>query len=185
MSSRPEIIKALTVLAAAYPKFELTNATIEIYVRLLTDLEFDLLKAATLHCASTKTFFPSVAEIRSAAVDLQTMVEGIPCAADAWQNVLSEISRVGSYGHPEFKHPLVSKTVRQLGWRNLCLSENMVADRARFLDIYTTALATHNMEHRMLPEIRAIVDQRALEAHSQLQLLTERLTVNKDREVLA
>jgi len=158
MASKPEVQKALMVLSAAYPRFELPIATVEIYCRLLLDLDFDTLKAATLHCATVYKFFPTVAEIREAATELKTMAEGIPSDAEAWGQVLEQIRSKGSYGVPEFSHPLIANVVRQLGWLNLCLSENQPADRARFMDAYSQAFKDSKRRNQMLPEVLQIVD---------------------------
>ncbi len=117
MATDNEITKALTVLAAAYPRFDLPDATIKIYQRLLSDLDFDILKAATLQCATMCKFFPTVAEIRDAAVEIQTMAEGIPSDVEAWGEVMREIPRVSQNGTPVFSHPLIDQIVRDLGWR--------------------------------------------------------------------
>lgn len=176
MASRQEIIKALTVLAAAYPRFELPPATVEIYTRLLIDLDFDTLKAATLHCATVYKFFPTVAEIRAAAVELQTMAEGIPAESEAWGEVIKRIQDVGSYGTPEFSHPLIAQVVRQFGWLNLCMSENQTADRARFLEAYSAAFKESRRRAQMLPEVLNIVDNR-LQAGEQIKQLAAKLEV--------
>ena len=160
MATKTEINKALLVLAAAYPRFELPQATVEIYCRLLVDLDFDTLKAATLQCATIHKFFPTVAEIRAAAVELQTMAEGIPGEAEAWGEVINQLRIVGSYGVPEFSHPLIVQVVRQLGWINLCMSENQPADRARFMDAYSDAFNRSRRRAQMLPEVLQIVDNR-------------------------
>src|SRR5689334_3695070 len=107
MASDAEVTKALTVLAAAYPRFDLPEATIKIYQRLLADLEFDILKAATLQCATMCKFFPTVAEIREAAVEIEVMSIGIPSPTEAWGEVLNEIKRLGQYGEPSFSHEMV------------------------------------------------------------------------------
>ncbi len=162
MATNDEITKALGVLAAAYPRFELPDATIRIYQRLLGDLDFDTLKAATLQCATVCTFFPTVAEIRAAAVELQVMAEGVPSDIEAWGMVVQEIQRVGSYRTPTFSHPLVDDVVTQLGWRNLCLSDNATADRARFMDAYANALKQHKRHTQMLPEVRELVEHKLI-----------------------
>lgn len=174
MASKQEIIKALTVLAAAYPRFELPPATVDIYCRLLTDLDFDTLKAATLHCATVYKFFPTVAEIRQAAVELQTMAQGIPEESQAWGEVVEQIRHVGSYGSPQFSHPLIEQVVRQLGWINLCMSENQPADRARFMDAYAQAFRESRRRAQMLPEVLSIVDKK-LGAGEQIKQLAAKL----------
>lgn len=177
MATENEILKALTVLASAYPRYELPDATIKIYQRLLADLDFDLLKAATLQCATTNTFFPSVAEIRAAAVELKAMAEGIPSDIEAWSQVIEQIRKVGSRDVPEFSHPLVAQVVKQMGWINLCMSENQVADRARFLEAYSQTQKSTRRRAQMLPEVLDIVDRKLLSTDMKIKQLASNMEV--------
>jgi len=177
MATKPEITKALMVLAAAYPRFELPTATVEIYCRLLVDLDFDTLKAATLQCATIYKFFPTVAEIRLAAVELQTMAEGIPSEAEAWGEVVKGLREIGSYGYPKFSHELIDQVVKQFGWRNLCLSENQSADRARFMDAYSSAFKDSRRRAQMLPEVLQLVDNRLNAGANSIKQLAAKMDV--------
>lgn len=172
MATDAEIHKALTLLAAAYPRFDLPEATIKVYQRLLADLDFDLLKAATLQCATLCKFFPTVAEIRDAAVELSTMAEGIPSDIEAWGEINREIQRVHHDGRPEFSHPLIEQIVRDLGWRSLCLSDNQIADRARFMDAYEKNLKVSRRRRQMLPEVTGIVDKRLEDRRASIKQLS-------------
>jgi hypothetical protein len=170
MATEKEIEKALIVLSAAYPRFELPQATINIYQRLLSDLDFDILKSATLQCATMCKFFPTVAEIRDAAVEIITMSEGIPSALEAWGEIIREIKRVGSDKRPTFSHPLIDSVVHEFNWRYLCTSENTISDRARVMDAYEKMVKKSLREKQMLPEVLDIVAKR-LEARPQQALL--------------
>lgn len=55
---------------------------------------------------------------------------------DAWGDVLREIGATGRYREPRFADPVTAAVVGRLGWRELCDSENAVADRARFVQLY-------------------------------------------------
>lgn len=61
-------------------------------------------------------------------------------AGEAWGEVIKQISSIGSYGQPSFKDSLISQVVNCIGWRNLCLSENIAIERAHFLKIYESLL---------------------------------------------
>lgn len=71
-----------------------------------------------------------VALIREIAIPLNET------AGEAWGIVLKNIQTIGSYGRPNFEDPCISKAVDCIGWRNLCLSENIAIERAHFLKIY-------------------------------------------------
>lgn len=55
---------------------------------------------------------------------------------DAWGDVLREIGATGRYREPRFADAVTATVVRRLGWRELCDSDNAVADRARFVQLY-------------------------------------------------
>lgn len=57
-------------------------------------------------------------------------------AGEAWGEVLSQIHSIGSYGSPIFKDQSITNCVNSIGWRNLCLSENIAIERAHFLKMY-------------------------------------------------
>lgn len=160
MATEVEIIKALKVLAAAYPNFELPKETVGIYCRMLVDLDYDTLRAATLQCVSVYKFFPTVAEIRSAVTDLRMMASGVPSASEAWGEVVFQFRETGSYSTPIFSHPIIGEVVSRFGWKNLCWSENQIADRARFIEAYNAQLVESRSRDRMLPEILEFVDRR-------------------------
>lgn len=182
MATDSETTRALTVLAAAYPRFDLPEATIKIYQRLLADLDFDLLKAATLQCATMCKFFPTVAEIRDAAVEIQTMTEGLPTAIEAWGEVLTAMRRVGGgRSQPIFSHPMIDKLVSEFGWGALCTSEHSFADRARFMDAYADMLKSTRRRSQMLPEVLAIVDKRLEERPIALKELAASMEIGRKK----
>jgi hypothetical protein len=143
----------------------------------LQDLPADLLKAATLQCLSEagRAFAPSVGEIRGAAVEIQRRIAGLPTSYQAWQEVLSQMAENGGdFGNPEWSHPLIEATVKTLGWRNLRMSDNQVADRANFVRAYDQLSARTMSDDTMLPQVRDyIVSQGgALPAPKPYQLVT-------------
>jgi hypothetical protein len=127
-----------------------------------------------------RAFAPTIGEIRGAVSDLRRASANVPSAYDAWQEVCREILNTGSYGTPGFSSPLIERVVKNLGWRNLCMSENQVADRARFVQAYEQLLERATTENMMLPEVRGYIETRGgllLEAPAdQLRRLTARLT---------
>ena len=150
----------MAVLASSYPKYELQPETLTAYHAVLADLDVALLKAATLHIAATSKWFPAASEIRAAAFELVEQAEGVPDAYQAWTQVLSEIGRVGRSGRPGWTHEAVGATVKAIGgWGYLCMSENMVADRARFVEAYGMTVKRERETMRMLPAVRAEIEK--------------------------
>ena len=136
MATEIETLRVLKILGDVYPSFQLSSSAIEVYVRLLADIPSLILEQSALDHISRSTFFPSIAELRSAAFSIIEAVDPIPTEYEAWSEVQSEIHRVGHRDPPQFDNPLTAQVVEQLGWRYLCLSENPVADRAHFVQAY-------------------------------------------------
>ena len=153
-----EFSKIVYFVAAAYPSFTVKQDMLEAYHAILGDLEPGLLKAAALQLASERrAFFPSAGELRTAAFDLLERGDGTPTASEAWGEVKLQIGAVGYVGTPEFSHPLIGKAVRIIGWRDLCWSDNAVAERARYIQAYEALLNRQRTEVAMLPQVRDTV----------------------------
>ena len=60
----------------------------------------------------------------------------IPVSGDAWAEVLSTVSSVGFYGSPRFSHSIIERAVSGIGWKTICMSQNISLERAHFLKIY-------------------------------------------------
>ena len=153
MDHKQNTIKVLGYLAALYPRFDLTNATIDAYHDMLRDIEPVLLQAAVQQVGAESKWFPAVSELRGAARDIQNRALGIPTAAEAWGEVLRQVALVGYYGSPEFDDEGTAATVQALGWRYLCTSEDQMADRAHFLKMYGQISHVREQERTSLPAV--------------------------------
>lgn len=131
-----EMAKIMTTLSAAYPRQPITPATMQVYSQMLSDLDYKQVQAAVIKHIATNSFFPSIAEIRQAVLDVG--VDRLPSPSEAWLEVQKQIRDVGSYRTPNFSNSLIEKTVSAMGgWVDLCRSEEPVGvERAHFLRIY-------------------------------------------------
>jgi hypothetical protein len=128
--------KCLAYLSALFPKFPLNAATIKAYDKALRDIPDDILLQAVEAVAVKCKFFPTVSEIRDTVLDLQQSIEKMPTAGEAWDAALSRWRPPRS---EYYDHPIVERCVRAIGgWTYLANSNNLVSDRARFLDAYRT-----------------------------------------------
>ncbi len=154
MATDTTVRQVLALLATNYPeqvaKLSETELSLrrQLFVQALADIDDDMLKAAALRHISTSVWFPKVYELRKAAADL--IQPATPDPMEAWGAVLAEIRRTGLYGVPHFADPLTAAVVRQMGWRDLCLSEEATADRARFVDAYARQ-AQRAREQQVIP----------------------------------
>ena len=105
------------------------------FLKDLTDEEFS--KAIKEIISSTDEINKStnvVAMIRTKALCGEQKTAG-----EAWEEVLNLVQRIGSYSYPSyFSSEAVKKSVNAIGWRQICLSETPMVERAHFLKIYET-----------------------------------------------
>ena len=132
--TKADVTELVAVLAAAFPGSQMSPKTVQVYQGLLLDLEPEAAKKAVARLVATSRFLPTIAEIRQAAFELERGPRRL--GGEAWGDVVLAIRRVGSYEVPRFADPLTAKCVRMMGWKQLCLSENDAADRARFTELY-------------------------------------------------
>lgn len=157
-----EINTVINFLIDAYPRQEIQPGTVKVYQETLQDIDPDLLKSAVLKHISKSPWFPSVSELRDAAASLIEQANGEPDAFTAWAEVMGEIRRVGSYGTPNFSSQRIHKAVDGIGgWRELCMSENTISDRARFVEAYNTYQTRDKEDRRMLPAVHIAIAQLA------------------------
>ena len=73
MATEADMVKVLRYMAAAWPRTELTEHTVAVYVMhmLRTGLAADVLLLAAMNLLDTMEFFPSVAEWRREAARIQ------------------------------------------------------------------------------------------------------------------
>jgi hypothetical protein len=151
-----EAAKLVAVLLAAYPSAKASGGTSEVYEKLLADLDYATTNRAIAALISASKWLPTVAEIRAAVVEQER--GPVENAAEAWGDVLRLISRYGAYRQPgadfEIADPIAARVVAALTWSALCLSENQVADRARFLEAYSQ-IANQTRREQIVPQLAA------------------------------
>jgi len=173
-----EAIKVMIILTAAYPQITISKETMKVYERFLIDLSFELGQAAALQLISQNKWFPSIAELRQSVIKM--LPNEIPSTEEAWLEVVNQIKSTGSYGTPYFSNDLIGKAVNAIGWRELCLSENQVADRAHFFRIYESYRSREIEDNLQLPEIKRLKESIRLQIESeetkQISTVSEILT---------
>lgn len=108
-----------------------------VWFGLLGDLDYAVLNAAIQKYMLTNKFPPTIADLREIATTIST--GAIPDWGEGWEQVLNAIRKFGSYRETEAlasMDELTQTCVRRIGFRNICMSENITADRANFRMIY-------------------------------------------------
>jgi len=156
MATLAEIKVIMGTMSIAYPNYVAKEGTPDIYHMILSDLPKDALEAgARSYLASSNAFFPSPGQWRQASLDIM-LTNSAPSAIEAWGEILAQFTTCGYYNDPVFSHPLIERIVNQFGWKNLCMSENQIADRARFIQAYEASVITANADVRMLPSVKTV-----------------------------
>ena len=110
----------------------------ELWFRQLQDIPYEAAEAILSKWVATNKWPPSIADIRDGMAEIQ---RGGPAPdwGDGWNQAMTAIRKFGSYSEEEALAslpPLTRETVRRLGYKSLCWSENQVADRANFRQVY-------------------------------------------------
>lgn len=134
--------KGMAILVAHFPKMEIPKEQAELMFEFLQDLApMEFLRGVKKFCLLHKEIFPNtnlIAHIRHYG-----LIDEIshPTAWEAWGMVMDEMRiRGGSYGTPNIKNRLVQKAVDIVGWREICMSENVDAIRAHFTKAYESLM---------------------------------------------
>ena len=138
---KSEAAELVALVQAAFPRLEITAATVRLYAEMLADVDAELGRAAVLELVKTQVYptLPTVGEIRQRVTDLAFRRAGLLTAEEAWEVVQWAFRKVGQYRpFPDTTKggPLLKRAVTAIGWVNLCNSENLVADRAHFFRVY-------------------------------------------------
>jgi len=152
--SRAEICALVALAGSSNPAMQAKDPRpiVDAWSLMLGDLDPVLAKAAIIKVCRESDFFPSVARIVAAARELDPGVEKVPTAAEAWEEVMRLVRDYGPYRCPVYSCGALRRAVRAIGWRQLCMGENVEADRAHFLRLYES-MRSRQTETRELEQV--------------------------------
>lgn len=143
-----------------YPKENIlpNQQAMELWYRELQDIPYPVAEAGLRKWVSINKWSPSIAEIREMASNVKS--GSIPDWGDGWEQVLMAIRRYGSYRETEAMASLDELTrqcVKRLGFRNICLSENINQDRANFRMIYEQLANRQKMDMQIAEPLKQLI----------------------------
>lgn len=124
----------------------------DLWFRQLQDVPYPVAEAVLAKWVATNKWSPAISDIRDGVAEIQNGGPA-PDWGEAWDQAMNAIRRFGSYEEAaamESLPPLARETVKRLGYKSLCWSENQVADRANFRQVYET-LAKRKTETDKIP----------------------------------
>lgn len=137
--TKTDALAIVAELGAAFPRPELSEESVNLYVRQLLAVDRQLARHAANRLVRTRRFLPTVAEIFDAVLDEAGV--GTITAEQAWGVVRWQVRRIGSYGaFPETTAGgrMLKHAVETIGWQELCgcPADREATMRAQFFRVY-------------------------------------------------
>lgn len=143
---RQDFLKIVSAIKTYYPREKnlLPNPqSIELWYQQLKDIDYRVLELAVNKWASTQKWSPSIADLRETVAEFITQENDTPDNwSNAWERVIKAIGQFGIYRVDEALNyigeysQIARESTERLGFKQICLSDNIAADRARFSEIY-------------------------------------------------
>lgn len=158
--NKTEFGKFAMALKTYFPRETLlpNEQAMELWYHQLNDIPYDVAEAGLNKWVATNKWSPTIADIREMALDLQ--VGEAPNWGEGWEQVQRAIRRYGSYDQQkalDSMDEITRQAVRNIGWNNLCFSENVAADRANFRMIYEQLAERKRKEAQMPDSLRQLI----------------------------
>ena len=157
--------KEFSTLAMAlrtyYPKEQLlpNQQAMELWYRELCDIPYNVAESALRKWVATNKWSPTIADLREMAA---TVTQGeIADWGEGWEQVLTAIKKYGSYRIGEAMdsfEPLTRQCVERLGFRNICMSENISTERANFRMMYEQLAERKKKEQQIAMPLRELIE---------------------------
>ena len=133
------------------PTFIPDQDAFNMWFALMGDLSYEVCNVAIQKYMLTNKFPPTVAEIRELAANV---VSGDPLTwGESWERALNAVRRFGSYNQAaalDSLDPLTRKCVDSIGYIQLCMSENIMVERAHFQKIFDV-MAKREQQQKQMP----------------------------------
>ena len=163
--TKQEFATLVVAMQAMYGKdFIGTEQALDVWYALLHDLDYQILSKVLQQYMLTNKFKPTVAELREIYTELVSPT--ISDWSEGWEKVSKAIGHYGMYQEEAAIDEVTREVVKRLGFQNICLSENIVADRARFAEIYQAIQRRKRTEVNIgsaLPNLCEMVQRRLAE----------------------
>lgn len=183
-------MQAVAILNTAYPSRPMSDESLKLYTKALSDIHPETLATAVMNLIQTSKFMPSVAEIREEAMKVSDAVNGrevLPDAAEAWA-MLDHAASTHGYDRGLQGLPELVRQVGQGFWHDICYQP--ITQRtnllAQFRNAYNMALERRKEQHRIQaaidanPRLSAAQKQNALKLEAAVKQLAEAKAVNND-----
>jgi len=159
--TKEEFNTLVMAMKAVYPSanFIPDKAAFEIWYEMMADISYNALSIAIKVHISNNKFPPTIADLR----ELCSNISGEQTDyGQAWQEVMKSVQRWGMYREEqalENMDPLTKQVVQRLGFRSICTSENITADRANFRMIFEELSSREKTNNQVPQKLREQIEQ--------------------------
>ena len=134
-----EFSKFAMALKTYYPKDVLlpNEQAMSLWYEQLKDIPYDRICIFLNNWVSTEKWSPAISDIKAGVAEIDNGI--IDDWGKGWQEVIKSIQNYGYYRESDALNSMSDITrevVKRLGFQNICLSENISADRANFRNLY-------------------------------------------------
>lgn len=152
--NKQEFSKIAMAIRTYYPNQNImpNPQSMELWYLQLQDIPYKVCMAVVNKWVALNKWAPTIADIRENAVDISDGEQ--KDWSEAWQDVLLNIREYGYHMAEDGLERLsgvTRQTVERLGYTRLCHSENIMADRANFRDIYNE-LSKREAQEKQIPK---------------------------------
>ncbi len=160
-----EFAKFAMALKTYFPRESVlnNNAAMELWYEQLKDIPYKVAYTFLSKWVSTEKWAPTIADIRGGCSELtQGAIEDW---GHGWEQVERAIRVYGMYRIEEAYESMdeITRTVaKRLGFQNICMSDNIQADRANFRMIYEEVANRKKLDRQLNPETKRIMTEKIL-----------------------
>ena len=158
--TKQEFATFAMALKTYFPREQLlpNQQAMELWFRELCDIPFEVAEMALRKWVTMNKWSPSIADIREMTSGI---VNGDPMSwGESWEKALDAVRKYGSYNKGAALNSLDSltrKCVESIGYLELCMSENIMVERAHYQKIFEVYSKREQTEQRIAaPLLNAI-----------------------------
>ena len=155
----------------AQPTFIPDQDAFNMWYALMGDLPYDVCAMAIKKYMLTNKFPPTVAEIREMATNI---VSGDPLTwGESWERALAAVRKYGSYNKGEALNsldPITRKCVESIGYLELCMSENIMVERAHYQKVFEVFAKREQTDKQIPLQLKQAISQLQLKSMDNLLL---------------
>jgi hypothetical protein len=160
--TKKEFMVFAMALKTYYPKDGLmqNEQAMGLWHNQLSDIDYKTAELFLQKWVATNKWSPTIADIREGCANI-TQGE-MQDWGKAWEQVEKAIRYYGMYREDEAyasMDEITQEVTRRLGFKEICMSENIQLDRANFRMIYEQVLQRKKADRQVNPSVRKLIQQ--------------------------